>query len=523
MLSEHLKLLIKRESKEVLGHRYANLWLLTLVLTAMFVSIAFSNGSLKYLSYKMNDPFTNWVNISNSFGSSQFDRFQTAIEDPEIQARYGFSDVQADKQFSLSFVAADGRIHYLQNRFFGSLNSGLVKAILSDENVVGGSAIDYAKLNDRTVGFIITEDVLHKLGYKSDNIPAYIDHLSPSRGADTLGVRLIDNLFAAAPVPVLGVVKRLPGNMDMIAARYFFEQYNNDAKYPFDLNNIAYQRSLIFFADGNVTADDLLSTARSVAPDSLSGRISLARDEYDSYAQLQSWKPGEIYSLYIDDVNTLPVQAIQDIASGIADHYSATGADIKRLFDYDGSEHILPEYDFLSVNFSSLDSIRAFETYAKEGFNVRIEMAQVNAKENFNAVSVMANILSWAMIIFSMVCIIMFIVNMLQSYFQKVKRNIGTFKAFGINSESLIGVYSLIITAIVVVAIVLALAVAWGAQGLLPQLGMLKDGTFNYLSLWSMKTVWSVIIVIIATLLTVRYVMSRLLRSTPGDLIYDRN
>lgn len=522
MLSEHLKLLIKRESKEVLGRRYTNLWLLTLVLTAMFVSIAFSNGSLNYLSYKMNDPFTNWVNISNGYGSSQFGRFQTAIEDPTVQQHYGFSDVQADKQFSLSFVASDGRIHYLQNRFFGSLNSDLVKAILSEDNVVGGSAIDYNKLNDKTVGFIITEDVLHKLNYTSDNIPGYIDHLSPSSGADTLGVKLIDDLFALAPVPVLGVVKRLPGNMDMIAARYFFEQYNNDTKYTFDLNNKAYQQSLIFFADESVTKEDLLTAARDAAPDSLRNAISIAGDEYNSYAQLQSWKPGEIYSIYIDDINRLPIEVVQGIASGIEAKYSGS-ADVKRLYDYDGSEHTLPEYDFLSVNFSSLDSIRAFEAFAKDGYNVQIEMSQVNAKENFNAVSVMANILSWAMIVFSMICIIMFIVNMLQSYFQKVKRNIGTFKAFGINSESLIGVYSLIIVLIVVVAIVIALAIAWGAQALLPQLGVLKDGAFNYLSLWSMKTVWSMVIVVVATLLTVRFVMGRLLHSTPGDLIYDRN
>lgn len=117
----------------------------------------------------------------------------------------------------------------------------------------------------------------------------------------------------------------------------------------------------------------------------------------------------------------------------------------------------------------------------------------------------------------------MFIVNMLQSYFQKVKRNIGTFKAFGMNSESLIWVYSLIITFILLTAIALALVIAYGAQWLLPHLGCLKDGEFNYLSLWSAKTVWSIVIVVVANLVTVRFVMSRLLNSTPGDLIYDRN
>ena len=149
-------------------------------------------------------------------------------------------------------------------------------------------------------------------------------------------------------------------------------------------------------------------------------------------------------------------------------------------------------------------------------------MSQVSSKENFNAVSVMANILSWAMIVFSMVCIIMFIVNMLQSYFQKVKRNMGTFKAFGISSSELINVYVLILLVIVISAIIISLSVTWLIQLLLPVLGLLKDGQFNYLSLWNMKTVWSVIIVIVATVVTVRVVMTRLLRQTPGDLIYDR-
>ena len=63
MLKEYLRLLALRESRVVLGHKYVNLWLLTIVLVATFVSIAFSNGSMIYLEEKMNDPFTNWVNV----------------------------------------------------------------------------------------------------------------------------------------------------------------------------------------------------------------------------------------------------------------------------------------------------------------------------------------------------------------------------------------------------------------------------------------------------------------------------
>jgi cadmium resistance protein CadD (predicted permease) len=149
-------------------------------------------------------------------------------------------------------------------------------------------------------------------------------------------------------------------------------------------------------------------------------------------------------------------------------------------------------------------------------------MSQISAKENFNEVSIMANILSWTMIVFAIVCIILFIVNLLQSYFQKVKRNLGTFKAFGIGNRELISVYVLIMVATVCAAIVISLAVSFAIQILLPLLGILKDGTFNYLDLWSGKMVGSVAIIVVASITTVYIVMYRLLKATPGDLIYDR-
>ena len=134
----------------------------------------------------------------------------------------------------------------------------------------------------------------------------------------------------------------------------------------------------------------------------------------------------------------------------------------------------------------------------------------------------MGNILSALIIVFAIVCIILFIVNLLQSYFQKVKRNLGTFKAFGISNRALISVYVLIMAAIITVAILMSVSVAWLAQGCLHVCGILKDGVFDYLSLWSGKTVCSILVIVVASVYTVYAVMHKLLKSTPGDLIYDR-
>ena len=517
MLKEYLKLLARRESKVVLGNRWANLWLLTIVLVATFVSIAFSNGSMIYLSEKMNDPFTNWVNIENAYGADRFDEFRANLADDSIQSHYGFCDVQGDNYYAYTFTGKNGGAHYFECRFFERLNSDLVRAILSDDedNVIGESAMPIEKIRDESLGLIITRDVLHKLGYSEDSIPAYINYSAYSEGADTLGIKLVDGKYAEAPMPLLGVVRRLPMNMDIIASHYWYEQYNNRT-HPFGLNKEEYVRDLFYFVPDECP-EFVEETIKALAPTGLQ-RVA-AYEATEGVEFLRSWKSGRIMRIYAGDATT-PTPLLIDFDKRILEHFAQAG--VVRLYNYRVSDAPYPNRRFLSVNFTTLDSIRAFENYAKSNFNVQIEMSQVSSKENFNAVSVMANILSWAMIVFSVVCIIMFIVNMLQSYFQKVKRNLGTFKAFGIGSAELINVYILILLAIVVSAIVISLSITWLIQLLLPALGMLKDGQFNYLALWNMKTVWSIIIVIVATLVTVRVVMGRLLRQTPGDLIYDR-
>ena len=149
-------------------------------------------------------------------------------------------------------------------------------------------------------------------------------------------------------------------------------------------------------------------------------------------------------------------------------------------------------------------------------------MSQINAKENFNSVRLMAGVLSWAIIFFAVICILLFIVNLLKSYFQKVKRNIGTFKAFGISNKELIVVYLLIIGFLVGVSLIISFVIVLVIQELLPVFGIMKEGVYNYLSLFSIKTTCSMFIIIVSSLFLVYRLMSNMLKATPGDLIYDR-
>lgn len=519
-MKQYLKLLLAREAKEVIGKKGANLWLLTLVLVATFSSIAFSEGSMIYLRDKMEDPFTNWVSIAKSTDEESFKDFRDSLFLDENKEKYDYREVLMD-QYTNYNIMGKGKFKYPSVRFFEHIKTPLVDAILAEENIAKGCKVDSSLLIDNTMGFIITLDIAKQLGYSEDDLPSYISYLAVNEGADSLGLKLVMDEFYPVAVPVLAVVRRLPNNVDMMSANFFYEQQhvNSDVTYPFDFKHheSEYLHRLTFYVSEEVGKDSFESFIKKSVEDSLKARLQFF-DVSDDYRDLKSWKPGAIVKIDLGD-ERMPRGVFQTLANVIEEHFDAE--EVRRVHKLEYGSNHAERGSFLSVEFKSLNHIREFETFAKRN-KIQLEMEQVHSKENFNAVTVMASILSAAMVIFSIICIIMFMVNMLQGYFQKVKRNIGTFKAFGMNGTELIQVYVLILVMIVCSSVALSLLITWGIQGLLPIIGVEKEG-FNYLSLWNMTTYIATLVIFISTIFTVIFVMIRMLSQTPGDLIYDRN
>lgn len=521
MIKEYLKLLMTREGKEVLGKRCSNLWLLTLVLTATFASIAFSHGSMVYLRDKMEDPFTNWVSISKATDNERFNKFRDALGEEENRERFDYRGVQMDQYSDYTIMGTgESHIRYMSARFFEHINTPLVKAILDESNVVEGCMVDSAILDDETLGFIITLDAAKRLGYSEDHLPTYIQYLAAqdNEKADSLGLKLVMDDFYPVSIPVLAVVRRLPNNVEMMSANFFYEQQHlNDHTHPFSFSSHPeYQDQLHYYAEEGIEKEALETLAKTALPDSLKDKVSVLPN--DNLNAMKPWRPGQIFTFGLQNV-TAPRAFFEAIAQAIESKYNTE--QVRRVYQLETEDHPSVRSEFISVEFKSLNHIREFEAFAKD-YGIQLEMSQVASKENFNAVTVMASVLSTAMVLFSIVCIIMFLVNMLQSYFQKVKHNIGTFKAFGMNAGELIYVYTLILIMIVCSAVIMALLITWMVQLLLPLLGIEKDG-FNYLSLWNPMTYIAAAVVIISTVATVSIVMTRMLSQTPGDLIYDRN
>ena len=523
LLKEHQYLLMQRESRVVLGRHAVNLWLLLLVLTATFLAIAFSAGCMAYLNEKMNDPFTYWLNVYKDSRQVNLRHIADGLEeDSTFMNNFFFDDVQTEIASSIDmFGYKKNKYDLFKIQHYEDLGSDLIKKVLDGDNVVTIEgkvlSVDPDSISERSLGVIMTLDAIERLGYGKDNVPAYVDCRIPTKDADTLGFVSSDG-YVRAPLPLLAVVRRLPMNKDIIASKYLYVQYTDHSTdpEPFNMNNKDYARLLYFYVPSELT--DFDQGVLDCLPDSMRDMAMVKVTETRIQERLHSWRPGCLKTVYPPGLPA--ISTINDIERAILEKYAQRG--VSRVYNYKESlKEINGELEIdngLSIHFNKLDSIRSFERFMKDKWSLQIEMTQVNSKENFNAVSTMANILTIALLLFSIISIIIFIVNMMQSYFQKVKRNLGTFKAFGISTSELTKVYVVIIVGIVVVALVVAMAIVWITEMILP----LKEGEFKYIILWNSMTMWAVLIILISTICSVLIVMRRLLRQTPGDLIYDR-
>lgn len=524
---DYFRLFICREGKVVLGKRYSTIWLLVAVMTATFTAIAFSNGSMKYLAYKMDDPFTLWVDIKNDgvgsintdTGLSYTDLLEDLKNDEYIQ-EFHYSGSEEDFESRYNFWKADGeKVMALKGRFFENIHSPLFKKILEEGNVTNNWAIGFEDLPDESIGVIITEEALHKLGF--DTAPSHIYLYSNSPGADLYGIEINEREYAKAPLPMLGVVKQLPGGVDYISTTLFYGRESNPGTAnPFNMNNADYGESLNYFVPESVDFEQFKADFADILRDYYDDELEMNENFYKE--EQRSFVPARYLSVDKDSVDdtfsfVFSYENQKNINDELMEKYLAQG--VHRIYDYQmGADGTTERGGYLSVCFSDLEKIPEFVDFLGR-YNVKIEMSQYNAKMNFKELNKLSWVLSIAMIFFAVFCIVLFIVNLLQSYFQKVKRNLGTFKAFGMGTKELMLIYLTIIAGIVLASMTASVALVAIIQGVLP---VRADGGFGYLSLWCPQILISVCIIVSVSLFTVYFVINALLKKTPGDLIYDR-
>lgn len=119
----------------------------------------------------------------------------------------------------------------------------------------------------------------------------------------------------------------------------------------------------------------------------------------------------------------------------------------------------------------------------------------------------------------------MFISNLLKNHLNKIKMNIGTYKAFGLSDKETRKIYLTIMMRFIFSGMIISVLIAYIAgyfiNNLFKDRIKLEEMT-NYFVLADIST-FILIVVIFIVSLTVSYLnITKILSKTPGDLIYNR-
>lgn len=209
--------------------------------------------------------------------------------------------------------------------------------------------------------------------------------------------------------------------------------------------------------------------------------------------------------------------------------------DTNAIMNFDGAIKVLDirkhtqriekfKASYFTFYLEDLSKIEMFETKLLVDFGIEIEQEKIEAKQTIDFFNFITNLLYSTLFLFTILSIILFIVNILISHLNSNKRSLGTLKAFGLSNNYIIGLYSGITLFLVggsfIIAYISTEFIGQYALSLLSKKpGIIKD-SLTYTNLdWKLLVLFLVLIPVIIILTRV---FKYLHNVTPGDLIYER-
>jgi hypothetical protein len=481
-----------------------------------FLAIGFSNGSLDYLEEKMKDPFVKSVKVVvPTFGA---DRIANVIyelnQDSSSKAEYYFKNLTGYYQYPLQFVKYNqpGESYERYGRSIDLANPLLEKICEHDNMLVGRSFLD-----EEDVGIIVTELFLEKMGYPEDEI----------------FIKLAEDYYdqvKSFPIPIIAVVKDLPDNANFITTPYFYNLIQKDIRNegPLDFDNT---ENLIIYTSDTTKAFDLKKAVESFLISS--NFESLGCYVGSPNVSYLSISPGYEIVVNFREIVVDKIVLFDSVFNALRSAAELSDFDFYQLYNiktYSISDRDdgYGAFDRVSVNFNDLDKVREFRAFFLKLSELDIDMGQIESRDNYNLVTNLTRILSVVLIGFSILSISLFLSNIFKRHLEKIRMNIGTFKAFGIDNKTLQLIYFKLVGYFILIAMLLSfiLASVVGYLGLVrilfKVLAIKIESNEIYFQIFDRWTLISVSSILIVCFIVLYLIINRILVKTPGDLIYDR-
>lgn len=516
--TEYERLFFKNEFAVFSGKNNSRLLRLISILLITFLALSFAKGSYNYLHNKMNNPFTNWVNlpVETDNNKSQKANIKNHFENVTELEKYHLKSLKGYKIDNPRWFDRNGEKVYSRGRSV-DVDDNILKAILDEDNLLWKK--NNFELKDEVekeyyYDIIVSTNFIKSLNYKFEDGLRKIKYANFDSNKNDLSFWL----------DILAVVEDLPNQCDFI----FFPNLHNSI-YNQNDNPIIPQGEPANFQI--LTKNNDKQAVLNEVVEAL-GKIGKGISELDSDIEVEPFTIAEtdqrnVYKFFFDDGAythrklTSYFSANKEQKKNELEYF----IDIHRKKSVDAQSIVNP-YEF-AFNFKNLNKIRNFYEFIKNRFGVSIEMSQIEAKENFAFVSALTLITSFVIFALSLTTVIIYLINLLSTHLTSIKKNLGTYKAFGLSDNKLNGIYLKIVFCILCIGTLTSFLIIFliAKLRLIDKLLVMFAGLDSSVKSISVFNSWNLISVLlllgISGFLT-HQTIKKILNKTPGDLIYNR-
>ncbi|MEL7118070.1 MAG: hypothetical protein AAFO07_01475 [Bacteroidota bacterium] len=546
--SDFDRIFFENEYKALAGNNNKTILGLILILFFTLLALGFAIGSLNNLKIRMDNPYTNWVNVS--LGNQYPEEQKEAIRDT--------FDVEKKLAKSLNLIHLNGWNKYFISLYAQSFNplrddpnetqyyiartidpeEPLITTILNQEEGSRNLLWHHPDF-DPTLpaeqnycnGVIVSLDLLKKLGYVKESMDCNLiweESLMWEPPVTQLLVKDSDeasnqkaNMFLA---DILAVVCELPSSIDLVTRPKMYNiltlKLDQTNGMSFNCYEEIFERHFEYMESNRfsfyVQKEQDFATFEKVTKDFFSTIPFRANPQLQAIPNSDLYQKATIYfpAGYMPTYDSIGV---------FVNHCRSNGlpiAEFSRInCDFPECEELgLTAYNYMAFNFSKLNKIQAFRYELQEKQDVSIEYEKIEAAENFALVSNLTLIICIILLAFGLLSIILFVNNLLRNHLFDVRSNLGTFQAFGLSNVFLNQTYLKIIVAFLLLSILTSFSLVVIIDRI-EQYIMGPESKFNIFSIYVGVAILGLILIsIIISIGTIR----KILGDTPGNLIYKR-
>ena len=511
---------MKPELKHLSGSYYSNFTLLFLIMLFSISSLGLGDSIMNYMSKKMESPFISYIYVS--IPNRNKINLNDELMNEQFHSWIGNSDYDYKSYFSIASSPFPEYRSIVSFKHHNSNNTSnaLVKLTSLDDPILEfminkgliPSNLTWNSNSVGEIGCIVTKGFLEK-------DLKYFD--AENSSPEFLLLKQIDASHGDFynPIPIRCIVDQLPDGIDVLMGNGAYNISENTVIHQ----SLCCDNQLIINSEGdtlqkptkNIHKDYVYIPAGNSTPPPTWTKKPWTMDRFKSRTN----SAGNIFPLN-EDSSYYELNKDNDELIFIYDYYTGLGNEL--VAEADSSTREVFAFKFMP---NQLQKATEFSVFLDERLNLDVNMRVIENKNNFNTMNNLVQILSYSLIFFSILSLIVFKTSLFANHISRNIKNLGTLKAFGMANKEIILIYSSICICIIAASFISALLVS----------ELIGNYLIDYIANWfgivertklsynSVNVFYLLFYFVITPIIIVFLKLNNILRNTtPGNLIYER-